>query len=262
MESRLELASGNLAYWDFGQGRPLVFIHGIGTNGAVWKDDLAPLASTYRVVVYDRRGYGSSSPSPGTWSGQVSDAEALISELRLEKPIVVGYSGGASIALALVVSRPDLVGSLVLLDPACNLKKCLTPEFIAAQIKVRLLRKLRGEQAGIRAWMRYVSSYPAGGCAFDKAPEARRQAVLANAHGLFADVDTPNGFSVDESKMGAIAVPTTIIDAKLSPPFLRKSTARLRRAIPHARNVTIERAGHHISIDARDELLDLLRATS
>lgn len=257
----VELATGRLTYWDEGEGRPLLFIHGIGTSGAVWKDDLAPLAPTHRVVVYDRRGYGESAPSPGTWSGQVSDVSGLVEALALEKPIIVGYSGGASIALAAVLEKPDLAGALVLLDPACNLKKCMTPDFIKAQIVVRLLRRFRGERAGILAWMRYVTRYPTGGCAFDKSPEARRERILANAHGLFCDVQTPDGFQVDEARMAGIAVPMTIIDAKLSPPFLRKSCERLRRALPQARTATIERAGHHITIDARDELLDLLRAT-
>jgi hypothetical protein len=41
-----------------------------------------------------------------------------------------------------------------------------------------------------------------------------------------------------------------IIDAKLSPPFLRKSFARLRRAMPQARNVTLERSGEARQCDS------------
>ena len=257
----LQRPSGDLAYWEAGDGRPLLFIHGVGTSGALWKDDLAPLSSSHRVVVYDRRGYGESAPPPATWQGHVDDAVAMIEMLGLDKPIVVGYSGGASIALALALARPELPGALVLLDPASNMKKCLTPGFVRVQIVARLLRKLRGERAGAEAWVRYVTSYPGGGCAFDKSPPARREAILANARGLFADADLPSGFEVDEARLGSIAIPTTIIEAKLSPSFLRKSSGRLRRAMPQARAVTLANAGHHVTIDARDEVIELLRAT-
>ncbi len=256
----IELPTGQLGYWDAGAGRPVMLIHGLGTGAAVWQADLAPLTTSHRVIVYDRRGYGRSSPSSGTWETHIDDAAAVVTRLGLERPLVIGYSGGASIALALVLARPDLVGALALLDPACNVKKCLTPGFLGAQLKARIVRKLRGDRAGARVWMRFVSSYAGGGCAFDKVPEHRREALLANARGVFADAAIPDGFEVEESRLADISIPTTIIDAELSPTFLRKSCARLRRAMPQARNITIERAGHHVAFDARDELLEVLRA--
>jgi pimeloyl-ACP methyl ester carboxylesterase len=76
---------------------------------------------------------------------------------------------------------------------------------------------------------------------------------------MFADAETATTHAIDEARIGALPMPIAIIDAKLSPPFLRKSTERLRRALPRARHVTIERAGHHITVDARDELLAILR---
>ena len=50
-----------------------------------------------------------------------------------------------------------------------------------------------------------------------------------------------------------------IVDCKLSPSFLRKSCRRLRELMPQARAVTFEQSGHHVGVDAREELLGLLR---
>jgi pimeloyl-ACP methyl ester carboxylesterase len=55
-------------------------------------------------------------------------------------------------------------------------------------------------------------------------------------------------------------VPVTIVEAALSPPFLRRSCARLKRLIPQARIVTLADSGHHVGVDAADELLGILRA--
>src|SRR5688500_10053612 len=69
------------------------------------------------------------------------------------------YSGGSIVALDLAVERPDLVASLVLLDPAFDLKRCLTPGLVRALAGAQLLRRLRGERRGAEHWMRYVASY-------------------------------------------------------------------------------------------------------
>ena len=249
---------GRLAYWDSGSGPPLVFIHGVATTGQLWAEDLEPLADQYRLIVYERRGYGSSSESPRSWAAHRDDAIALIEGLDAKPAILVGYSAGASVALDLVLHRPELVSQLALVDSAFNLKRAITPEFVAALIKARLLRKLRGDQRGAEAWVRYIGSYSTGGTAFDRATPERRSLLLANASGIFADSDSGLP-TIDESRLSTIRVPITLIEAAKSPPFLRKACFRLRKLLPHARLFTIGNAGHHITVDARDELLTLLR---
>jgi pimeloyl-ACP methyl ester carboxylesterase len=256
----IELAGRRLACWDRGQGTPLLFIHGVGTAGELWAGDLEALASDCRLIVYDRRGYGASSESPRDWEAHRDDAADLIEALDAVPAVVVGFSGGAAIALDLVVSRPELVSRLVLLDPAFNIKRCVTPGLVRAMATARLLRRVRGDGRGAAAWMRYTGSYPSGGSAFDKVPAARRQKLLSNASGVFADADSGGGDHVPEDRLSAIAVPTTIVDCAMSPPFLRKSCGRLRALMPQATTVTFERSGHHIGVDARDELLALLRS--
>lgn len=102
-------------------------------------------------------------------------------------------------------------------------------------------------------------AYSTGGTAFDKAAPERRAILLANASGIFADADSINDAQPDESRLASIPAPVTIVEATLSPPFLRRSCARLRELMPQARVVTMENVGHHITIDARAELLAILR---
>lgn len=51
----------------------------------------------------------------------------------------------------------------------------------------------------------------------------------------------------------------TIIEAGLSPAFLRRSCERLKRLMPQARTVMLANSGHHVGLDAADELLGTLR---
>ena len=150
------------------------------------------------------------------------------------------------------------VGTSVLLDPAVNLKRCITPGSIRRMLTARLLNRVGRPRRGAEHWMRYVSSYPSGGSGFDKSPVERREALLDNAAGIFADADSGLG-DVPEDRLGRIEIPTVIVDCKLSPAFLRTSCERLRELMPQARTATLEESGHHIAIDAREELVALLR---
>lgn len=245
--------------WDGGSGSALLFIHGVGTSGQMWAADLMDLAAHFRLIVYNRRGYGASSSSPRNWGAHADDAVALIERLNVAPAIVVGYSGGAIIAVEVALKRPDLIARLILLDPAVNLRRCLTPAFVRTLAAVKVLRWLRRDRAAARSWLRYVSSYPAGSCAFDaKASEGRREQLLTNVDGMFADLASGGG-TVDETLLANISVPVTIVDARLSPPFLRRSSHRLKDKLPEAHTVTLEHSGHWIALDARDDMLRILR---
>ena len=258
----LDIEGGRLRYWDAGQGRPIVFIHGVGTSGELWQQDLAELADDARLIVYDRRGYGGSSESPRDWGAHADDAIALIEALDAAPAVLVGYSGGAIPALDLALRRPELVDALVLLDPAFNIKRCITPGFVRTVLTARLLRMAGRPRQGAEHWMRYVASYSTGGTAFDKAPPERREILRRNAPGIFADSDSGFGEHVDEDALRGIARPVTLVEAALSPPFLRKSCARLQQLMPQARVVTLERSGHYVGLDAREEVLGLLRGAA
>ena len=148
------------------------------------------------------------------------------------------------------------------MDPAVNLQRCLTPGFLKVMIGARLLRVLRGERRGAEYWLRYVTSYSTGGTGFDRSSPKRRETLLANASGIFADSASGLPPYIDENRLAGIQVPITLVEAMLSPPFLRRSCARLRAALPQARVLSIANACHHITTDARDELLAILRESA
>jgi len=85
-------------YEDHGSGHPIVLIHGYPLNGNSWeRQERALLANGYRVITYDRRGFGrSSQPTVGydydTFAG---DLHALIEHLDLRDAVLVGFSMGS-----------------------------------------------------------------------------------------------------------------------------------------------------------------------
>lgn len=95
--SKEENAPVELYYEDHGSGRPVVLIHGYPLNGDSWeKQTAALLAAGYRVITYDRRGFGRSSrPTSGyDYDTFTSDLEVLLRVLDVRNAVLVGFSMG------------------------------------------------------------------------------------------------------------------------------------------------------------------------
>jgi non-heme chloroperoxidase len=87
----------DLYYEDHGSGEPVVLIHGWPLNGASWeKQTLALLAAGYRVITYDRRGFGKSSqPTVGyDYDTFAADLDTVLTTLDLNGVTLVGFSMG------------------------------------------------------------------------------------------------------------------------------------------------------------------------
>ena len=91
-----------LYYEDHGSGHPVVLIHGYPLNGASWEKQVAALLDAgYRVITYDRRGFGKSSqPTEGyNYNTFAEDLHRLVTQLKLRDFTLVGFSmGGGEVA--------------------------------------------------------------------------------------------------------------------------------------------------------------------
>ncbi len=92
----------NLHYQDYGRGKPVVLIHGWPLSGCSWEAQVPTLVGAgYRVITYDRRGFGLSSQP---WSGYdydtfAADLHVLMTTLDLKGATLVGFSmGGGEVA--------------------------------------------------------------------------------------------------------------------------------------------------------------------
>lgn len=105
--------------FEVGNGPPAVFLHGTNTSSLGWLPLLEHL-SEVRMVAVDRPGRGLSDPWPpnapaGVRSGAVSFVDHILTELGLQRTVLVGQSGGGIWALWYALASPERVSGLVLL---------------------------------------------------------------------------------------------------------------------------------------------------
>lgn len=111
-----------LAVETFGDGPWLVFAHGLTGNRHGTRRQFTPLADRYRIVIYDQRGHGDSTPvtDPALYDldRMAGDMAAVMDALGIEQAIVGGESMGAATTLRFALRWPQRVRALLLTAPA------------------------------------------------------------------------------------------------------------------------------------------------
>jgi len=102
------------------QNPPFLLIHGLASASRIWDLVAVELLKSggSDLIALDQRGHGQSDKPDNGYSNDqiVADDYALANLLKLEKPVVVGHSWGATIALAYAAKHPEAVSGLVLVD--------------------------------------------------------------------------------------------------------------------------------------------------
>ncbi|HET7465838.1 MAG TPA: alpha/beta hydrolase [Candidatus Dormibacteraeota bacterium] len=127
----------HLYYETHGSGRPLVLLHGGLGSGEMFGPVTTLLAARHLVILPDLQGHGRTADidRPIDIRLMADDIAALIDELKLDKPDVVGYSLGGGVAMQLAFRHPDKLRRLVAVSANIT-RKAIPPEMLAQQLQV------------------------------------------------------------------------------------------------------------------------------
>jgi 3-oxoadipate enol-lactonase len=141
-------ANGIQLYYEvYGDGPPLVFVHGAGGNHVSWFRQTLAFARSHRVVVYDQRGFGNSKDIEKRGrSAMVDDLAALLDHLKIERTVLVAQSLGGGTCAGFTVREPGRVAGLALCDTLVAMR--LPPDIAATMEDVQ--RRTTGLPQAIR----------------------------------------------------------------------------------------------------------------
>lgn len=246
----------NIQYADQGQGPAVLFLHAFPLSLTMW-DDQAALASRYRIVRFDARGFGGSDVGEAilTMTRIADDAAILIERLRLGPVILVGCSMGGYAALCFAQRHAPLLRGLVLVDTR---KGADSPE--ARQGRGELAAKVmkEGARAAVEAFLPKVVGETTSNTRAEVIARlkdtmfATSPRGIADAlHGLAARADST-------SFLREIEVPTLVVCGEEDLITPRAEAEALQRGIRGAELAMIPKAGHLPSMETPEAFNSIL----
>jgi len=116
--NNISVGGVKIAYTRFGQGKPLVLIHGFPLDSSIWNDVVPLLEGDFDLILPDLRGFGGSTPvnSPYSLTDMADDIAGLLDQLNIGKCVLAGHSMGGYIALVFAKKYPNHVSGLGLVS--------------------------------------------------------------------------------------------------------------------------------------------------
>jgi len=246
----------------FGEGRPVLLLHGISNSGRAWAPQIPPLVKAgYRVIVPDHAGHGASARlnAPMGVDDLVDDVEQLLDHLEIGALDIVGLSLGGMIALELALRRPARIGRMVV---ANSFDKTATAEFDAmAQAWARTFEQPHGPVNRLeQTWPSLVSP------AFRASAQGLQTWQVW--HGIAATTDGASlahvargitKFDVSQ-RLEMLTMPVLFIAGNLdamSPPVVSQTMAD---RVPDGHYACIEGAAHLSNVDSAKAFSALVMA--
>lgn len=138
---KLSNGAVQLAVSEAGQGQTLLFFNGGGATQVSWKRIISALEGQYRIVTFDFRNHGKTSTAQDTsLEGFLTDAETIMDRVGGDRPVLVGWSLGADLAVWYAARHPGRVAGLFLIDGALPVNLVTDPEDLRRRLDTPAMR--------------------------------------------------------------------------------------------------------------------------
>jgi len=269
--AKIEVNGSSLEMIEEGTGTPVVFVHGSASDYRTWEQSRDYFSNNYRIMVYSRRyHFPNESIADGTdyyMMDHVRDLEALLTKLDCVPTHLIGHSYGGFLCLLLAIQKPQLIRSLVLIEPPVitlfvsstpkplELLKLLVtrPRTAAALIRFGLggvVPAVKAFQSGeAERGIRLYGQAVFGKDGFLRLSEGRKRQVMDNVTNVKAEL-LGSGFApLDADQLRRIDLPMLLISGGDSIALFHHLTDRIRELMPHIKHVEIPSATHLVHED-------------
>jgi 3-oxoadipate enol-lactonase len=250
----LDVGGGKIYYETRGSGPALVLVHDGLLHREMWDGQWEAFAKTYRVVRYDRRGYGRSDLQKQPYS-EIEDLHALLTHLRVSRASFIGSSAGGGLVVDYALAHPQTVEKLILVGAVVGGLSFSEHFNNRNRENFRPLAERRDLAATIANWSR--DPYLIAGNN-EAARRRLRELLTQNPQNIVH----PYNFTKPAQRpalahVSEIAVPTLIIVGESDIPDVHAHVGALQAGIPKAKRIVLAGAGHLPYLEKPEEFTTL-----
>jgi 3-oxoadipate enol-lactonase len=239
----MNVGDATINYEIAGEGVPLVLIHGWAQDLTIWDAQVPIFAKNYRVIRYDRRGYGKSTGHSDP-SADPDDLRILLDSLGIRSAFLLGLSAGSRAALNFAVAFPARVSALVIYGQALVPGFAPAPHGPTPVMALRDIAQKHGLDSAGRALLAHQLTW-----APPNRPDvrARFESLWRSYSGRDLLDPQPESGRISHANLDQIAtlrIPTLVVSGDHDLPLFLAVGDTLVRRIPGAQRLIITNAGH------------------
>lgn len=244
----LEAEAGRLVYWQGGEGRPLVLLHGSGDSAGTFAAVAPALIDDYLLLIPDLAGHGDSEPTEGVlpMATIVAGLEALLDETDLEDPVLAGNSMGAWLAMLYAHRHPERVSRVVAINGG---------PVLGEPSAVKLMPADREQARQSMAAIRDPASPPIPDEVLDDIVERAGKGPISR---MMLDLVGMMAFLLD-GKLGEIETPVDMLWGESDGLMKLSYAERMEKSLPRSRITLIPKCGHIPMGECPERFVGLLR---
>lgn len=229
-------------YWRAANpGKPaMVFAHGSSDDALCWTNFAKEFTAGYDIYLVDARGHGLSDPPKqgDPADAQVEDIAALIRELKLDKPILMGHSMGSAAVAWFASKYPDVPRAVILEDPGLGARRPAAAQVAPEELIQRMIQRNNRTLAELQAdCMKNSPKWGESECAY-WAPSKRRHHPATALLSMSARPPM-------KELLPKIKAPTLILKADAQGDTAKENDAAAA-LLPNGKLVHITGAGHNV----------------
>ena len=247
--SYINVDGGKLFYEIAGKGENIVLLHDGMVNREIWDEQFPLLAKYYRVVRYDRRGYGKSSDPQAPYS-DIDDLNELFVSLNIDRAILFGMSSGGGCVIDFTLKFPGKVKSIILVGAVVG-GYGYTSHMISrgGHLKSPEAMADPAKAASYFVWEDPYEIYSENIAAKNKVAEILRR----NIHRPFNSQYYKPPDRIAARFLSEIQVPTLVLVGEYDIPDVHSHAGVIHFGILGARREVILNSGHLIPVEQPDE---------
>jgi pimeloyl-ACP methyl ester carboxylesterase len=253
----INVEDGKLFYEISGEGKTIVMLHDGILHRETWNYQFREFGKDYRVIRYDRRGYGKSKKPEKPFS-DLEDLKKLFADLKIDKAILIGCSAGGGLAIDFTLDSPEKVEALILVGAVVSGFEYTEHMYTRGG---HLDKELWDDSAGFLNYWYHEDPYSI----YEKNTYARTMAdalLQKNPHNLSMERRSlqkrPERLAINH--LSEITVPTLYIVGEYDIQDVHALSGVVDAGMPNSRRVIVNDAAHLVHMEHPDLFNQMVRS--